>query len=241
MDVFIVFVYALITDLATGIGALPFFFVRQLSRKLIGISEALAGGLMIGASYNLIFEGLEMNPWGVVIGILAGIVFINVSERYLDSPESLIGNVKGASARKALIFLIIMTLHSFAEGIGLGVAFGGEENLGIITSIAIAVHNIPEGLAISLYLIAKGASAWACLFWSIFSSLPQPIMAIPSYIAVEIFKPILPYGFGFAAGAMIYLVFSEIVPSSLRSVEGGTLSMSIMSGVVFMIVFSILL
>ncbi len=242
MNVLGVFFIALLTDLATGLGAVPFFFVRNLSRRIIGISEALAGGLMVGASYNLIFEGLHLSQWGTIAGIVLGMIFIILSEKFFhEDKEYMLGSLRGKSANKAIIFLIIMTMHSFAEGIGVGVSFGGGENLGILTSLAIAVHNIPEGLAISLFLIAQGASAWEAMFWSIFSSLPQPLMAVPAYIAVEIFKPFLPVGFGFAAGAMIYLVFSELVPSSLEKIEGETMSVSLMMGLLFMIVFSILL
>lgn len=236
MEVLIVFIYALITDLATGIGAIPFFFVRNLSKRVFGIFEALAGGLMIGASFNLLFEGLNLNVLLIVIGILFGILLVILTDRFLNNKELVLGNMKGISAKRAIIFLFIMTAHSFAEGVAIGVSFGGRENLGILTSIAIAIHNIPEGLAISLYLISQGSSPIACLLWSIFSSVPQPIMAVPSYILVELFRPFLPFGFGFAAGAMIYLVIWDVIPSSLNSISRELVSIFVMLGIVFMII-----
>ncbi|MEO0144416.1 MAG: ZIP family metal transporter [candidate division WOR-3 bacterium] len=236
MEVLIVFIYALITDLATGIGAIPFFFVRNLSKRVFGIFEALAGGFMIGASFNLLFEGLNLNVLLIVIGILFGILLVILTDRFLNNKELVLGNMKGISAKRAIIFLFIMTAHSFAEGVAIGVSFGGRENLGILTSIAIAIHNIPEGLAISLYLISKGSSPIACLLWSIFSSVPQPIMAVPSYILVELFRPFLPFGFGFAAGAMIYLVIWDVIPSSLNSISRELVSIFVMLGIVFMII-----
>ncbi|MEO0151582.1 MAG: ZIP family metal transporter [candidate division WOR-3 bacterium] len=236
MEVLIVFIYALITDLATGIGAIPFFFVRNLSKRVFGIFEALAGGFMIGASFNLLFEGLNLNVLLIVIGILFGILLVILTDRFLNNKELVLGNMKGISAKRAIIFLFIMTAHSFAEGVAIGVSFGGRENLGILTSIAIAIHNIPEGLAISLYLISQGSSPIACLLWSIFSSVPQPIMAVPSYILVELFRPFLPFGFGFAAGAMIYLVIWDVIPSSLNSISRELVSIFVMLGIVFMII-----
>jgi zinc transporter ZupT len=236
LEVLIVFIYALITDLATGIGAIPFFFVRNLSKRVFGIFEALAGGLMIGASFNLLFEGLNLNVLLIVIGILFGILLVILTDRFLNNKELVLGNMKGISAKRAIIFLFIMTAHSFAEGVAIGVSFGGRENLGILTSIAIAIHNIPEGLAISLYLISQGSSPIACLLWSIFSSVPQPIMAVPSYILVELFRPFLPFGFGFAAGAMIYLVIWDVIPSSLNSISRELVSIFVMLGIVFMII-----
>ncbi|MCX7947038.1 MAG: ZIP family metal transporter [candidate division WOR-3 bacterium] len=229
--------YALVSDLATGIGAIPFFFIKDIKKKILGFLEALAGGLMMGASFNLIFEGINLNILLLNIGMILGILLVVASNNFLNGKELALGNIRGTSAKRAILFLFIMTAHSFAEGIAIGVSFGGRENLGILTSVAIAIHNIPEGLAISLYLISQGASPIACLFWSIFSSLPQPIMAVPSYILVEIFKPILPFGFGFAAGAMIYLVLWDIIPSSLKSVSQEFNSITIILGTLLMITF----
>jgi ZIP family zinc transporter len=81
-------------------------------------------------------------------------------------------------------------------------------------AIAISIHNIPEGIAVSLPLRAAGVSGWKCVGWAIVSGIPQPLAAIPAYLAVIAFRPILPYAFGVAAGAMFYLVLSEMIPES---------------------------
>jgi zinc transporter, ZIP family len=108
----------------------------------------------------------------------------------------------------------VMTVHSLAEGVGVGVAFGGGEALGLFITTAIAVHNIPEGLAISLVLVPRGARALTAAGWSVFSSLPQPLMAVPAFLLVEWFDPVLPCGLGFAGGAMIWMVLTELVPDA---------------------------
>ena len=86
--------------------------------------------------------------------------------------------------------------------------------LAALLQMCIAIHNIPEGLAISLVLVPRGTSVRAAAGWSIFSSLPQPLLAVPAYLFVEKFKPILPAGLGFAAGAMVWLVVSELIPDA---------------------------
>jgi len=108
-------------------------------------------------------------------------------------------------------------------------------------SLALAVHNVPEGLAISLVLIPRGV-AWArAAFWSVFSSLPQPLMAVPAFLFVEVFRELLPYGLGFAAGAMIWMVFSELVPDALEEVSGNLVAVVVTLSVVAMVAFQILI
>ncbi|MGH2931368.1 MAG: ZIP family metal transporter, partial [Gaiellaceae bacterium] len=111
----------------------------------------------------------------------------------------------------------VMTVHSFTEGVGVGVAFGDGQTLGALITTAIAVHNIPEGLAISLVLVPRGVSVLRAAGWSVFSSLPQPLMAVPAFLLVEWFEPVLPVGLGFAGGAMVWMVFAQLVPDALQT------------------------
>ena len=233
-----VFLYALLTAIATGLGALPFLFFRKVTREWLGYANAVAAGLMLTASFTLIFEGLEFGLWKTVAGILAGLFFILVSDNWLQQRDELsISNLKGIDARKAIMILGVMTLHSFTEGVGVGVAFGQGQDLGLFITAAIAIHNIPEGLAISLVMIPRGMRVWTAALYCIFSSIPQPIMAVPSYVFVEAFQPFLPVGLGFAGGAMIWMVFSEIIPEANADTNSKHIGVVIAISVVLMIVF----
>jgi ZIP family zinc transporter len=233
-----VFFYALLTALATGLGALPFLFFRRITKKWLGYSNAVAAGLMLTASFTLIFEGLDYGLWQTVTGILAGLLFILFSDGWLNTKEDLtIANLKGADARKAIMILGVMTLHSFTEGVGVGVSFGGDEGLGVFITAAIAIHNIPEGLAISLIMIPRGMRVWSTALYCILSSIPQPIMAVPSFMFVESFQPFLPVGLGFAGGAMIWMVFSEIIPDANQDTCTKRVGVIIAISVIFMIIF----
>jgi len=112
-----------------------------------------------------------------------------------------------------------------------------SERLGVLITLAIAIHNVPEGLAISLVLVPRGATVRAAAAWSVFSSLPQPLIAPLAYVFVEQFKPFLPVGLGVAAGAMIWMVFSELLPEAIHEAPrralalGGGLSFLSMLGV----------
>ncbi len=212
--VFHVFIFGLITALATGLGAVPFAFLKDVSVRTVARAEAIASGLMLGASFGLIIEGTKHGAWQTLVGAAIGVLFILAGHRYLEGREVSIGGIRGGSAKQTLLILGIMTVHSFSEGVAVGVSFGGGEKLAALITIAIAVHNIPEGLAISAVMRPKGARVAACAGWSVFSSLPQPLMAVPSFLFVESFRPFLPYGLGFAAGAMVFMVFLELLPEA---------------------------
>ncbi|MBN1681056.1 MAG: ZIP family metal transporter [Anaerolineae bacterium] len=222
--VWIVLVAAGITAVTTGYGALPFLFFQNISKRWLGIGNALASGLMLGASVGLLIEGatLEDAHQSIVrlsIGTILGLLLVFVSQRLLADRDAdfQIGQAKGVDAIQMLLIMGVMTVHSFAEGVGVGVSYAGENSFGLLITIAIAIHNIPEGLAISLVLIPRGMSVSRAAWLSVFSSVPQPIMAGPAFLFVTVFRPLLPVGLGLAAGAMFYMVFRELLPDALEN------------------------
>jgi len=208
---------AVITTLATGLGGLPFVFVRRFPTRLAHLAWAVAGGMMLAASvFNLIYPGIADGGFNIVAaGMLAGALIFGLTSRRIAHHDFTISGVSGAGGNRIALVLGTMFFHSFPEGLAIGVAFGsGEVGLGLLITVAISIHNIPEGIAVSLPLRAAGVSGWKCVGWAIFSGIPQPLAAIPAYLAVIAFRPILPYAFGVAAGAMFYLVLSEMIPES---------------------------
>jgi zinc transporter ZupT len=234
-----VFIYALITALATGLGAIPLLFAKHVPRRWLGLGNAMAAGLMLAASFNLVYEGIDRGAARTMGGMVLGLLFIVASRRLLSNgdEESHIGELQGADALKALLIVGVMTVHSAAEGIGVGVSFGGGESFGAFISIAIAVHNIPEGLAISLVLVPKGVKVWKAAGWSIFSSLPQPLLAVPAFLFVETFEAVLPVGLGFAAGAMIWMSISELLPDALDEARPNAVAIALTLSIIAMTAF----
>jgi ZIP family zinc transporter len=228
-----VFVAGLITALATGLGALPFFIVDDVSDRWNVALWGLASGIMVSASvFGLIFEGLSSANGGSVVGVgagmLVGVVLVVVSHRLISEAEVDPRQYEEADYKKLVLILGILTVHSFPEGVAVGVSFAdlGFEGaqvvgitvplLAIFMTIAISIHNIPEGLAISIPLRSMGVGKWKMVWWAVFSSLPQPIGALIAYYFVRIAREFLPVGFGFAAGAMIFLVALEFIPEALE-------------------------
>ena len=251
-NLFLVFIAGLITALATGLGAIPFFFFKDISdRWTVGL-WGLASGIMLSASFfGLLFEGLGLQNLstlfsysafmaavtadqliGVAVGSVIGGLVVLAADKVIHGYDFKPREIAEADFKKLMIILGILTVHSFPEGVAVGVAFadlgleGGVQMLGftvpllaIFMTVAIAIHNIPEGVAISIPIRDLGISEWRMVGAAIFSSLPQPIGAVLAYYFVTLAREFLPYGFGFAAGAMILLVVHELIPEALERGE----------------------
>ena len=87
---------------------------------------------------------------------------------------------------------------------------------GILVTLAIGLHNIPEGLAVATVLVARGVRPRQAAIWAVATSLPQPLLAVPSFMFVETFSGFLPVALGFAAGCMVWMVFAELLPDALE-------------------------
>ena len=227
----LVFVAGLITALATGVGALPFFLVDDIPDRWNVVLWGLASGIMVAASvFGLLKEGLAAGTIQEIIpGVLVGVLLVLVSHRVITHAEIDPREYAEADFKKLVLILGILTVHSFPEGVAVGVSFAdlnltdGPMVLGfsipilaIFMTIAISIHNVPEGTAISIPLRAMGVSKWKMVWWSIFSSLPQPVGAVLAFAFVRYAREFLPFGFGFAAGAMVYLVLTEFIPEALE-------------------------
>lgn len=221
------FTTGVISALATGLGAFPVHFLKNNSSNLRCLSSAIASGMMISASvFSLAQEGIALKetlpyaPYVVIVGLMLGALFFDWTDKHFSEPESGKSLVKYGFGKRSLLIFVAMFIHSIPEGIAIGVAFAtGNFEFGLVMAIAISVHNIPEGIAISLPLKRDGVSTTKCFWISVLTSVPQPVMAVPAALLAWFFQPILPLGLGFAGGAMIYLVISELIPDALN--EGG--------------------
>ena len=215
-------------SLATGLGALPFYFTTRLNKRTEGACHAMAVGVMIAASYSLIQESEGLNNVWLVLGIASGMVFIQKCHKFLDQYEDVMefSGLKGMDAKKIVLFIGVMTLHAVGEGCGVGVSFAGPDGMktGLLVTLAIGLHNIPEGLATATVLASKGVGVRELTAWTIITALPQALLAVPAFAFVRIFSQLFPFFAGFAAGCMIWISFEEIVPDALENVSPGVMA-----------------
>lgn len=227
------FVTGLLGALATGLGALPVALMRNRSTAVKAFCSAAAGGMMIAASMvSLVQKGMTLwptAPYEVMAGLLGGTLFFWLVETRLHTEENMPG-------RRGWLIFVAMLIHSIPEGMAVGVGFAtGDLAFGLVMSLAIAFHNIPEGVAISLAMSADGASVGKCAWYSVLSSMPQPIMAVPAALAAWMFQPLLPFALGFAAGAMTYLTVTELIPEALEEGSPALTGWGVMLGITTML------
>jgi len=209
---------SLIAGLATGIGALPVFFVRKVSDRFLDASLGFAAGVMLAAtSFSLIVPAIEIGGiWKTVIGIILGTLFLIYAEKLTPHMHQVTG-IKGPSTHLSKLWLFIMaiTIHNFPEGMAVGVGFGGGDiKAGITLAIGIGLQNIPEGLAVALPLLREKSTRGKAFLIALLTGLVEPIGGILGISIVSAGRFILPYGLAFAAGAMLFVISEEIIPET---------------------------
>lgn len=215
-DVLIVVQYTALAAVLSAVGALPFAFRRDLSVKWIAVAYSLASGLMLGAAYLLLNEGLTRGLGESVTGFLSAIGYTALVHTYsgtigLDTkPETRDNPEKGYK------IILQSTLHSASEGVAIGTAMALNLKFGIFLVIAMAFHNIGESTALTSELRSRGVSVGEAAGLSIVTNLPQVILGVFAFSVASALGSGLDFILGFSAGAMAYLTLTELLPASYQ-------------------------
>lgn len=222
----------LIPFIGTILGSsMVLLFKNSLSKKIENLLLGLAAGVMIAASiWSLIIPSFELaESQGVLmwipatIGFILGITFLMIIDIILSKLEKRINyRVVNEEVRNNIMLFIAVTLHNIPEGMAVGVAFCGmmTENIAmtfaaaISLSIGIAIQNFPEGAIIALPLKSNGMSKSKAFLYGFFSGIVEPISGIITILLTSKIITILPYLLAFAAGAMMYVVYEELIPET---------------------------
>ena len=199
-----------LTALATGLGVIPVWALGTDAERWRPSLTGFAGGAMAVAAFvGLLGPALDRGSVGEVAGgFLAGVAFLLVTRLALGTSHNL-----DRERRSAMLIFGVLFVHSLPEGFAIGTAYASEEAaLGAFVVVAIALQNIPEGTGVALPLAASGASVARQAWAAVLTSVPQPIGACIAFLLVESITGLLPISFGFAAGAMLMLVITELRP-----------------------------
>ncbi|MFB6233333.1 MAG: ZIP family metal transporter [Haloarculaceae archaeon] len=211
---------------ATGLGALPVLVTDQVSHRVYDAALGLAAGIMFGAAvFALVLPALELGSlFEVSVGVLAGGAFLlgangllpHIHMQFAGEHREGVPAIEEEGLQRALLVGGAITLHNVPEGLAVGIAFAsGEEAVGLALAVAIAVQNVPDGFAMAVPAVDAGVSkARTVLYTTLSGGLPEPAAAAVGFALVVFVTDLFPAAAGFAAGAMIAVIFREMIPAS---------------------------
>jgi ZIP family zinc transporter len=234
-----------LAGLATGVGALPAIFFKNVPDRVLNTALGGAAGVMLAAtSFSLIVPGIEhgnllwpgYGVYVVAFGILLGAFCLDLVDRLLPHEHFILGHEGPSSRMKRIwLFIIAITIHNFPEGLAVGVGFGGGDIAnGTSLAIGIGLQNMPEGLAVALPLLGLGYSRLKAIGIATLTGLVEPVGGLLGVGAVTVFQPILPLGLAFAAGAMLFVISDEIIPETHAKGRSRLATFGIIIGFVIM-------
>jgi ZIP family zinc transporter len=209
---------------ATIIGALIGFIFKKFSHRFADIVLSFAAGVMLAAAVlGLIVPSLDYGgKWGILItiaGIFCGAVCLNLIDKLVPHLHKLMGerenNTNSANLNKVLLFVAAIAIHNLPEGIAAGVSFGADNPEGaLIIAGGIALQNIPEGMVIIAPMLAAGVSPRRTFIVAMFTGVIEVVGTLLGYFAVSIASAILPFALAFAGGTMLYVISDEMIPET---------------------------
>jgi len=209
---------------ATLIGSLLGFVFRDISHKFSDIVLSFAAGVMLAAAVlGLILPAVEYGgQWGLLYaipGIFIGALCLNLIDKIVPHLHKLVGpdieSHHNASLNKVLLFVLAIAIHNLPEGIAAGVGFGsGDASQAMLIAGGIALQNIPEGMVIIGPMLASGVSARRTMVAAALTGVVEVIGTLIGYFAVSISTAVLPFALAFAGGTMLYVISDEMIPET---------------------------
>lgn len=235
---------------ATVLGAALGFIFKNISHKISDIILSFAAGVMLSAAITgLILPSLEYEGdftfLVAVIGIFTGAFVLNLMDKAIPHLHKLTG-VEGEAhpetkgrLDKVLLFVLAIAIHNLPEGIAAGVGFGTENTAEAITIAAgIALQNIPEGMVIIAPMLAAGMSRTRTFFIALTTGLIEVLGTFIGYFAVNISEAILPFALAFAGGTMLYVISDEMIPETHAHGSERGATYSLLAGFCLMLAMS---
>ena len=211
------------TYFITLLGAAIVFFFKKINKNIMDAMLGFAAGVMTAASYFSLLdpaisscEELNLTPWLIAfLGFFSGGLLLFIADKIFNK-------IFTKKNKRILMLISSITIHNIPEGMAVGIAFGsvfygisGATTLSaIMLAIGIGLQNFPEGSAVSIPLLREGMSRKRAFFYGQLSAIVEPIFGVIGAILVLKMRILLPFFLSFAAGAMIYVVVSELIPES---------------------------
>ena len=233
---------------ATVFGSVIGFMFKKISHRFSDIVLAFAAGVMLAAAVlGLILPSVEYGgKWGLLItvaGIFTGALCLNLVDRLVPHLHKMVGadledHQGNANISKVLLFVTAIAIHNLPEGIAAGVSFGsGNTSEAMLIAGGIALQNIPEGMVIIAPMLSAGVSPKKTFLCALGTGLVEVVGTLIGYFAVSVASAILP----FAGGTMIYVISDDMIPETHAHGSQSGATYSLLAGFCLMLISDVLL
>ena len=237
---------------ATVFGSLIGFLFKKISHKFTDIVLAFAAGVMLAAAVlGLILPSIDYGGnYALIItvaGIFSGALCLNLVDRLVPHLHKMVGvdieaHQGNANINKVLLFVTAIAIHNLPEGIAAGVSFGSGNNAeALLIAGGIALQNIPEGMVIIAPMLSAGVSPGRTFLCALATGLVEVVGTLLGYFAVSIASAILPFALAFAGGTMLYVISDEMIPETHAHGSERGATYSLLAGFCLMLVSDVLL
>lgn len=203
--------------MATVLGAVPLLFVRTLSERWKDILVAFTAGIMVSASmFGLLPQALkESGLLQLTIGLILGVVVLDWIEKSIPHIDVEQKKYVNSFDSKSLLVMFALFIHNIPEGLSTGFSYASaNEGLGPMVAIAIGAQNMPEGLVLAVFLTRSNVSKLKLMLIVTLTGLMEVVSAIAGYFTASFINELIGYGLAFASGAMLFIVYKELIPES---------------------------
>ncbi len=236
---------------ATIFGSLIGFLFKNITHKFSDIVLSFAAGVMLAAAVlGLILPSLDYGgEFGLIItiaGIFVGALCLNLIDKLVPHLHKLMGaeieKHPDAKLNQVLLFVLAIAIHNLPEGIAAGVGFGaGDTTQAIIIALGIALQNIPEGMVIIGPMLTAGIPIKRAFIVAMITGIIEVIGTFIGYFAVTVASAILPFALAFAGGTMLYVISDEMIPETHAHGEERGATYALIVGFCFMLAMDVLL
>ncbi|WP_147531722.1 ZIP family metal transporter [Bacillus marasmi] len=229
-----------LSALSTGLGALIILFMNtSVTHRFRDLLLAFTAGIMMSAStMGLIPEALNSGGFlQLTIGIILGVVTLTLLEMYIPHMDLHHSSKNIQFDEKALLIIAAITLHNIPEGLSVGVSYASDPALetGNLIAFAIGFQNAPEGLLVALFLVNQNISKFKAFILATLTGTIEIVTSFFGYYLTSFVDNLVPYGLAFAAGAMLFIIYKELIPESHGDGNERTSTYSFILGLLFMI------
>ena len=236
---------------ATIVGALIGFIFRKLSHKFSDIVLSFAAGVMMAAAVlGLILPSIDYGgDWALLVtcaGIFAGAVCLNLVDKLVPHLHNLMGtdteSHHNSQLSKVILFVTAIAIHNLPEGIAAGVSFGtGDATGAMLIAGGIALQNIPEGMVVIGPMLAAGVPPRKTFIIGMLTGLIEVVGTLIGYFAVSVASAILPFALAFAGGTMLYVISDEMIPETHAHGNERGATYALLVGFCLMLVMDVIL